>query len=161
MELNVATAIRGVNSLRHTSARYTVEMERAERMQALIDERFGGNQAEFARAIKRSPAVVWQYLSHHRQIGEKFARHVETSLRLPRGWLDGYGEEAPPPAVSSTQDIVSTMPTEVQHLADRMSRALDEGRLTPESLDMFERMLDAMTQSKPATKDKDAKGSGG
>lgn len=161
MRRNVAVAICGVNSLRHISGRYTAGMERVERLQALVDERFGGNQAEFARAIKRSPAVVWQYLSRHRTVGEKFARHVEASLRLPRGWLDGYGGEGPSSVATGTQDIVSTMPTEVQHLADRMSRALDEGRLTPESLDMFERMLDAMTQSKPAAKDKDAEGNGG
>lgn len=57
-------------------------------MRQLIDERFGGSQAEFARAVNRSPAVVWQYLSGRRKIGEKFARHVESSLRLPTHWMD-------------------------------------------------------------------------
>lgn len=54
----------------------------------IIRERFGGNQAEFARAVKKSPSQIWQYLNGHREMGEKFARSVEQALRLPAGYLD-------------------------------------------------------------------------
>lgn len=63
-------------------------MDRAKRLREIIDTRFGGNQADFARMIGKSPSLVWQYLSGHRQIGEKFAREVERKIILPRGWLD-------------------------------------------------------------------------
>lgn len=63
-------------------------MDRLSRIKTLINDRFGGSQAEFAAAVGRSPALVWQYLSEHRKIGEKFARHVERSLGLPVLWLD-------------------------------------------------------------------------
>ncbi len=87
--MNVAFATLDVNSQSDISERYARRMDRAERMRKLIDDRFGGVQADFARAIGRSSAVVWQYLSGHRSIGEKFARHVESKLNLPRGYLDG------------------------------------------------------------------------
>jgi hypothetical protein len=38
--------------------------------------------------IGRSPAVVWQYLSGHREMGEQLARHIERKLSLPKGWMD-------------------------------------------------------------------------
>jgi SOS-response transcriptional repressor LexA len=70
---------------------------RARRLRLLINERFSGHQVDLARAINRSPNVVWQYLSGHRVIGEKFARHVESCLGLPRGWLDDAHSAGPPP----------------------------------------------------------------
>lgn len=88
MRENVATAIRRVNSLSDISARYTAAMSRITQMQKIIDRRFAGNQAAFAKAIKRAPSVVWQYLSGHRDMGEKFAQHIERCARLPKGWMD-------------------------------------------------------------------------
>ena len=39
-------------------------MNRVDKVKLLIDERFNGNQADFARAVKKAPAQVnqWQYL---------------------------------------------------------------------------------------------------
>lgn len=86
---NVASAIDQVNSHSDISARYTQAMERSTVLKTLIAERFAGSQADFARAVGKSPSLVWQYLNGHRQIGEKFARDVERKLRLPTGYLDG------------------------------------------------------------------------
>lgn len=69
-------------------------MKRIDRLTKLIADKFGGNQAAFARAIGRAPSQVWQYLSGHRALGEAMARHIETRLRLPRGWLD-QGVDSP------------------------------------------------------------------
>lgn len=77
-------------------------MNRVNSMKLLLDERFRGNQAKFARAIDRSPNLVWQYLNEHRTMGEKFARHIEFSLGLEPGWLDGNpGSENEPSSLES------------------------------------------------------------
>jgi len=88
MNGNVAFAISNVNSQCDISSRYTRPMNRREALKRLIDERFEGKQADFARAINRSPSLVWQCLSGHRNIGEKLAREIESKLRLKKGWLD-------------------------------------------------------------------------
>lgn len=69
-------------------------MKREELLAKLIADRFGGNQAELARAIGRAPTQIWQYLNGRRELGEAMARHIETRLRLPRGWFD-HGVELP------------------------------------------------------------------
>lgn len=74
-------------------------------MRAIIDEQFDGVQADFARAIGRSPSLVWQYLSGYRELGEKFSRHVERKLNLPSGYLDGrsnayVGQTEPRPVLN-------------------------------------------------------------
>jgi phage repressor protein C with HTH and peptisase S24 domain len=66
-------------------------MDRVELLQKLIDERFGGSQAEFARAIKRAPAQVHQWLKGHRALGDAGARGIEMALELPLGYFDGKG----------------------------------------------------------------------
>ncbi|WP_273702974.1 S24 family peptidase [Candidatus Accumulibacter vicinus] len=58
------------------------------KLRALIQSRFGGNQAAFAAAIKRSPAQVNQWLSGHRAIGDAGARIIELALDLPPGYFD-------------------------------------------------------------------------
>ena len=88
---NVAFAISSVNSQCDISRRYTGRMDRVKKLKEIIDTRFAGNQADFARHIGKSPSLVWQYLSGHRGIGEKFAREVERKLILPKGWMDGLG----------------------------------------------------------------------
>ena len=88
MSESVAAAMYDDNSQSVISRSYDAGMSRKERMRQLIDERYEGNSAAFARDISRSPNVVWQYLNGYRQIGEKFARHVESKLRLENGWMD-------------------------------------------------------------------------
>ncbi|WP_417315653.1 S24 family peptidase [Cycloclasticus pugetii] len=106
MEENVAFAISNVNSQSDISGRYTSGMDRAKRLREIIDTRFGGNQADFARHIGKSPALVWQYLSGHRMIGEKFAREVERKIILPKGWMDAppYTEVKPNSRKGSEHD---------------------------------------------------------
>lgn len=63
-------------------------MDRKTLLQRLVDTRFDGSQAEFARAIKRSPAQVNQWLSGHRKLGDAGARHIELTLGLAPGYFD-------------------------------------------------------------------------
>lgn len=97
--MNVAIATSHVNSQSLTSVRYCGRMDRIIQLRGLIHSRFEGNQASFAKAIGRSPSVIWQYLSGHRRMGEDFARHIERRLGLPRGWMDdGQLQSAEEPA---------------------------------------------------------------
>lgn len=75
-------------------------MDRKTLLQELLDSRFGGSQAEFARAIKRSPAQVHQWMSGYRTIGDAGARHIEITLELPTGWMDGKNSNLPPVTAS-------------------------------------------------------------
>ena len=129
-------------------------MDRRARLRRLVNERFGGNQAELARAIGRSPSLVWQYLSGHREIGEKFARHVERCLGLPRFWLDreqerDEREERAHAALAGNADIER----EIQELLPaatprsrgalrRIAQAASEGRLTEEDLELLEKIAE-------------------
>lgn len=69
----------------------------------LIQTRFGGKQADFARAIGKSPAQVHQWLSGIRNFGDASARHVELTLGLGLGYFDGRPMPAP---VEPGQDFV-------------------------------------------------------
>ena len=64
-------------------------MNRIKLLQKLIDDRFDKNQAQFARAIKKSPSQVNQWLNGHRAFGDGSARTVEMKLGLPQGYFDG------------------------------------------------------------------------
>lgn len=63
-------------------------MERHLILRALIHDRFNGNQTEFARVIKRSPAQVNQWLTGHRKLGDAGARTIEMALGLAQGYFD-------------------------------------------------------------------------
>lgn len=57
-------------------------MLQIEKLSALIKNRFGNSQAAFARAIKRSPSQVNQWLSGYRRLDVKASRHIERELGL-------------------------------------------------------------------------------
>lgn len=67
---------------------YYSQMDRKTLLKQLIDDRFGGNQADFARAIKRQPAQVNQWLTGYRALGDAGARNIELALNLPNGYFD-------------------------------------------------------------------------
>lgn len=71
-------------------------MDRKTRIVNLISTRYGGSQAAFARAIGKAPAVVWQIVSGHRNVGEALAATIERKLGLPRHYLDGADSNALP-----------------------------------------------------------------
>lgn len=71
----------------------TIYQLRQKKVLQLIQTLFDGNQTRFAEAIGRSNAYVNFLLTdpgqpHHRNLGEKLARHIETALSLTPGWLD-------------------------------------------------------------------------
>lgn len=48
------------------------------------------NLAEFSRIIDREPTQVSRFMGANptKNIGDRIARHIETSCRKPKGWLD-------------------------------------------------------------------------
>lgn len=63
-------------------------MDRQLLLKHLIDTKFSGKQADFARAIGRAPAQVHQWVAGHRRLGGAGARHIETTLGLSPGYFD-------------------------------------------------------------------------
>src|SRR5690606_33075987 len=65
---------------------------RRNNLRLLIDQKAGGNMAEFGRAVGRERAQIKQYLSpdynEGRSIGERVARDIEQKIGVPRGALD-------------------------------------------------------------------------
>lgn len=121
------------------------------RLRRLVNERFGGNQAELARAVGRSPSLVWQYLSGHREIGEKFARHVERCLGLPRFWLDREDErgEKAHAALAGSADIEREIEELLPAATPRSKAALRKiaqaarnGKLSERDLELLEQIAE-------------------
>lgn len=50
-------------------------------------------QKDFAALVATSPPVFNQYMTGHRQIGDRMARKVEQHLKLPLGWMDQRNSE--------------------------------------------------------------------
>lgn len=81
---------------------------RREALSRLLFDRFGGSQADLARAIARSPSAVWRLLTkgeHAKPIGESLARDIELRLGLSEYWLDGVAHALRPGAAG--QDVYS------------------------------------------------------
>lgn len=63
-------------------------MPRREKLIQLVESRFGGTQLKAAAALGRSPALVNQWLTGRKPIGDVAARNIERALGLARGQLD-------------------------------------------------------------------------
>lgn len=61
---------------------------RMKRLKFLLDSKFEGSQAEFARQTGINPSQIAQWISGYRNLGEKVARKIELTLDLPHNWLD-------------------------------------------------------------------------
>lgn len=71
--------------------------KRQKRLLQLLQTRFDGSQTKLAEAVGRTSAYISFLLAdkdlpHHKNLGEKLARHIETAVGLAAGWLDGDQE---------------------------------------------------------------------
>ncbi len=75
----------------------------------LIAETSGGNQAQFADLIGKSPSYVGQLVRGVGSFGERVARQIEKQCGKPRGWLDGAAAQArePSPRASGLCPVLS------------------------------------------------------
>jgi hypothetical protein len=84
------------------------------KMQALIDTRFKGNKAAFAKKVGKAASYISAclLLANHkpraarRGIGPDFARHIEIQLDLPRGWMDGVAAPEAPTLTPQTRKLL-------------------------------------------------------
>tara|TARA_R110000850_G_scaffold264606_1_gene393764 strand:- start:13038 stop:13478 length:441 start_codon:yes stop_codon:yes gene_type:complete len=122
-------------------------MDRRDALKRLIEKEFNGSQADFARAIDRSPSLVWQCLNGHRPIGEKLARTIEGKLRLKRGSLDSGSVDfnlsdqpyLPGSAVAQSEIdllIANATPSSRRQLL-AIARALAEDRLSDADIQLL------------------------
>jgi phage repressor protein C with HTH and peptisase S24 domain len=61
---------------------------RLENLERLIEKRFKGKDADFARKANVSASQISQWRAGYRSLGEKVARGIEEALNLPVGYLD-------------------------------------------------------------------------
>lgn len=65
---------------------------RRENLVAYVRDAYGGNRAEFCRAINKNPNLINLVLTNNedyrRNIGEKLARDIEKRAGIADGWLD-------------------------------------------------------------------------
>lgn len=90
--------------------------------------RYGGNQADFARAINRSPAQVNQWLTGHRKIGDAGARTIEMSLNLEAGYFDRPVSYAKAGNIHALQLNEPTAKNDIDEVVAMMRATDDKGR---------------------------------
>jgi hypothetical protein len=105
-------------------------MNDIERLIELIDTRYAGSQAAFARAISRKPAQVNQYLKGRRKLGIEVKMYIEECLGIS-GW---FGLSHSTPNIKFTgpeaaeEPIVSALLTLDGHLKALAPVFQDSGR---------------------------------
>ena len=116
-------------------------------LRKLIDERYGGNVAEFARAIKKAPAQVHQWLSGHRKLGDAGASHIENAVPgLWQGYFDGEpNNDTRPTAVHDDAakyiDSLLAMATpKSREILDQIANDNARGLLTDEDIEELYRI---------------------
>lgn len=117
----------------HVSARDT----RAQMLRRLIETRFGGNASALARALKRSPAQIYQYLHGHVKIGDAFARHVETTIPgLWPGYMDGK-----PAHTAALESVAAGVPKKV---ADAVSDLIEVAEREPREAERIAAVIEIL-----------------
>jgi SOS-response transcriptional repressor LexA len=90
----------------------TIKERRRSRVLKLINEKFSGNKAAFAKAIGRPAPNVHRMLAEPsvsgkeaRGIGEELARDIEKKLGIKPYWLDEFGNLIPVSAHENTEEF--------------------------------------------------------
>lgn len=133
MDVKLAQLTAFVNSPANFSSAYNDHMNRRTLLRTLIDDRYHANVAEFARAIKKAPAQVHQWLSGNRALGNAGARDIEIMLNLGQGFFDhgkaqsisraAIAEDHPGYTAKNAPQADPTLPALLEALAARMAQA--------------------------------------
>lgn len=86
----------------HRPAMADIFATRRRRLHLLIEERFGGNRTDLARAVGLSPSYTARFteiFGGRSNLGDRTAWRIEQALGLPEGWMD---RKAAPGAVPKT-----------------------------------------------------------
>lgn len=68
---------------------------RREKLQELIRDRFEDSQADFARAVGKSPSQIWQWVTGHRNLSADSAQELARPLGLPRDYFEDRASPSP------------------------------------------------------------------
>ena len=118
--------------MRYLGVMNVYEIRRA-RLAQLIEKRFDGSQADFARASGISPTYVTRMLKDDaspskKRIGEDLARQVEDRLNLPTHWLDNVPERQTP-ELHASESAAAPYPGRAAP-ADPLARSADGAPVT-------------------------------
>ena len=106
-------------------------MSRVSRVKTLISEMYDGKQKNFADAIGKKPAQVSHWITGVKPIGDAIASQIETSLNLPRGWLDS--RENIPEIIRSSETFSDDLSDDLVRLdLFDVSASCGHGRLNPD-----------------------------
>jgi hypothetical protein len=101
-----------------------IEEIRRQNLRRILEEDFGGSQAELARKIgKKDSAISRVFMDgkNRRNIGAKFARTIETAAGKPKGWLDV--EHIDPEMLAKATVAVDEMLAKLRFKVDPLRRA--------------------------------------
>ena len=77
------------------------------------------SQADMARSLGISPQARSGVLTGNKPFGERFARSVETALKVKPGWLDRNGGSEAGPGISGLDDETLQLAQRIQELTPR------------------------------------------
>ncbi len=83
-----------------------IQDTREQRLAQIMAEQFDGSIARLSDRLDRDPSYFSRIFSDEgkagkKRIGEHLARDIEAKLGLPRLWLDGDAQDAPPDAAEN------------------------------------------------------------
>lgn len=135
------------------------EIRRAN-LQSLMNDRFGGKKAHLADALGKSPSYIARCLSltiaqeNRKKIGEEFARHIESVLKLDRYAMDsvGLGSENGSMSVADKAKALELVASpRSQSALAKIVAAAESGRLTEEDMVLLERLAARIAGGAPVT----------
>ncbi len=124
---------------------------RRERLQLLINERFEGVVLRCANELTMKPPQLHRRLSSNQGIREDSARRIETTLGLPRGWLDLPIDPLGITEPSATYTAVMSLEEKATYVIDGVSALLHLAQLPQTCLGHRATIKDAVMTGKPAT----------
>lgn len=112
-------------------------MSRVSRVKTLISEMYDGKQKNFADAIGKKPAQVSHWITGVKPIGDAIASQIETSLNLPRGWLDSRENI---PEIIRSSETLSDDPSDDHIRFERLDviAALGDGYINNETAEVVD-----------------------
>lgn len=77
------------------------------------------SQADMARSLGISPQALSGVLTGNKPFGERFARSIETALKVKPGWLDRNGGSESSPGMAGLDDESIQLAQRIQELTPR------------------------------------------
>lgn len=120
------------------------------------------SQRELSDKLDYTPGYINQLLLGKRNIGEKVARKIESSLRIPKGSLDIdrsaiegevirreiSGPPAAKPEINDFSSLMAIASPRTQHLLKLIEQADNEKRLTDDDIKLLQTITERLANDK-------------